>query len=164
MESAGNLATESRQTFSEENMKILRTILIALALTVSAFAWNCPTGQIRQQAPAGTSTSTPYYDVVEGIAFICVPSNPTPPAVGTVSSSNVNTNNNAANSNATANSNSASNSASNSTSTSSSNQTQGQKQKQQQSQTATGGQATATGGQAISSSTSTGGAANSPPA
>lgn len=42
------------------------------------FAWNCPSGQIRQQAPAGTPTSAPFYDVVEGIAFICVPNTPPP--------------------------------------------------------------------------------------
>ena len=46
---------------------------LALAFCSPAKAWDCPSGQIRQQAPAGTPTSTPYYDVVEGIAFICVP-------------------------------------------------------------------------------------------
>lgn len=68
----------------------------------TASAWNCPAGQIRQQAPAGTPTSTPYYDVVEGIAFICVPT-PTPggssstqtqsqTATGTANSTNTNNN------------------------------------------------------------------------
>ena len=55
----------------------VKVAVIALALSIfsgGAFAWNCPTGQIRQQAPVGTPSSTPYYDVVEGIAFICVPS------------------------------------------------------------------------------------------
>ena len=109
-------------------MKTLRMLIIALALCVPAFAWNCPTGQIRQQAPVGTPTTTPFYDVVEGIAFICVPS-PTPTP-------------------SPASSNSTSNSSSNSSA--SSNQSQKQKQSQTQSQVATGGNAssTSTGGNA----------------
>ena len=54
-------------------MKTLRLLLITLTLCLPALAWDCPAGQIRQQAPAGTPVSTPYYDVVEGIAFVCVP-------------------------------------------------------------------------------------------
>lgn len=64
-------------------MRTKTIVMIAgLALLASsARAWNCPSGQIRQQAPAGTPNTTPYYDVVEGIAFICVPAKPvTPPA------------------------------------------------------------------------------------
>ena len=55
---------------------------LVLMLSTFTFGWNCPTGQIRQQAPPGTPTTTPFYDVVEGIAFICVPSTPptTPPS------------------------------------------------------------------------------------
>ena len=57
---------------------VIAVVGLALAMLCSpaAKAWNCPSGQIRQQAPAGTPTSTPYYDVVEGIAFICVPTTP----------------------------------------------------------------------------------------
>ena len=50
-------------------MKHLFLAIAALMLAAPALAWNCPTGQIRQQAPSGTPTTTPYYDVVEGIAF-----------------------------------------------------------------------------------------------
>ena len=57
---------------------VLATLSL-LVFTSTASAWDCPSGQIRQQAPAGTPTTTPYYDVVEGIAFICVPSSPTSP-------------------------------------------------------------------------------------
>ena len=59
-------------------MKRIAMLLFGLALSVPAFAWDCPTGQIRQQAASGTPTTTPYYDVVEGIAFICVPTPTTP--------------------------------------------------------------------------------------
>src|SRR5271166_6070354 len=62
------------------SFKIILALSALAVLTAPAFGWNCPSGQIRQQAPAGTPTNTPYYDVVEGIAFICVPSNPTPPS------------------------------------------------------------------------------------
>ena len=124
-------------------MRTVKLILSTLLLTAACWGWNCPTGQIRQQAPAGTPVTAPYYDVVEGIAFICVPTNPTP-----TPTLNSNTNNNTNNNTNTVNS--------ASTSTSNSNQTQAQKQKQQQNQnqtqTATGGVATA-----ASTSTSTGG-------
>jgi hypothetical protein len=133
-------------------MKTLRTLLIALMFCAPAFAWDCPSGQIRQQAPAGTSTSAPYYDVVEGIAFICVP---TPTATTpSVTNNNTNTNSNTNSSNSNSASNSTANSSSNSASTSSSNQNQKQTQKQTQSQVATGGNAT--GG----SASAQGGAAN----
>jgi hypothetical protein len=106
----------------------MRTTLIKLSMLAAfvalapslAQAWNCPAGQIRQQAPPGTPTSAPGYDVVEGIAFICVP---VTPATDPGSSST---------SNATSNSNSQSNSNSKSNSNSS----------------ATGGTATANGGNA----------------
>ena len=131
-------------------MKLLRTLLIALALGSVCWGWNCPAGQIRQQAPAGTSTSTPYYDVVEGIAFICVPTPVTPvtpTTSGAVKSVNKNLNNNTnTNTNANTNNNNL-------------NQTQQQKQQQQQAQNqnqnatatsnATGGNSTATGGNAV---------------
>jgi hypothetical protein len=122
------LVNERGQQFSEENMKTLRTILIALALCIPAFAWNCPTGQIRQQAPAGTSTSTPFYDVIEGIAFICVPVNPVTPTG--VNNSNTNSNSSTSTSTSTSSSNSSASS------------TQRQRQQQNQSQVANGGNAT----------------------
>jgi hypothetical protein len=61
------------------------------AITVMAppaKAWNCPTGQHRVQAPAGTPTTAPYYDVVEGIAFICEPDTPTTPTTPSPSTQN----------------------------------------------------------------------------
>lgn len=94
-------------------------LLVAL-LAPSARAWNCPAGQIRQQAPAGTPTTTPYYDVVEGIAFICVPTTTTPPASSPSQTQSQNQSQNQSQSNsATSASNSTSTaaSASNSTST-----------------------------------------------
>jgi hypothetical protein len=108
--------------------------LIFFALCCSCFAWDCPAGQIRQQAPAGTPTTAPYYDVVEGIAFVCVPT-PTPTATGTAVTN-------------TSNSNSASNSTSNSNS--SSNQTQDQKQKQTQTQSNTSTNANQSEGGSVS--------------
>ncbi len=86
-------------------------VFAALAILLSAGsakAWNCPSGEIRQQAPAGTPTTAPNYDVVEGIAFICVPS--TPPSTPASSNSSNSTSNSASNSSSA--SNSASNSAS----------------------------------------------------
>jgi hypothetical protein len=68
-------------------MKHIAMLLFGLALSVPAFAWDCPTGQIRQQAASGTPTTTPYYDVVEGIAFICVPT-PTTTAMPSTTTSN----------------------------------------------------------------------------
>jgi DNA repair exonuclease SbcCD nuclease subunit len=68
-------------------MKLAIAVAI-LSLSSLCWGWNCPSGQIRQQAPAGTPTTAPYYDVVEGIAFICVPSTSTAPT----SVSNTNTN------------------------------------------------------------------------
>lgn len=53
---------------------------LGLFAASAAHAWQCPSGQIRQQAPAGTPTTAPYYDVVEGIAFICVPTPGAAPA------------------------------------------------------------------------------------
>jgi len=130
-----------------------------LLCSIASFAWDCPTGQIRQQAPTGTSTSTPYYDVVEGIAFICVVT-PTaqqqaPSLTNSNSNSNSNSNNNA-NNNSNSNSNTNNNTnTSTSKSTSASNsiakQSQQQFQNQNQSQTANGGNAT--GGTATSNAT-----------
>ena len=105
--------------------------VLSVVASVNALAWNCPTGQIRQQAPTGTPTTTPYYDVVEGIAFICVPTTPTTPASNGTTVANTNTNN--LTNNSSANSNSSSSSSSNA----SSNQTQGQGQKQTQSNSST---------------------------
>jgi hypothetical protein len=68
-------------------MKRIAMLLFGLALSAPAFAWDCPTGQIRQQAASGTPTTTPYYDVVEGIAFICVPT-PTTTAMPSTTTSN----------------------------------------------------------------------------
>ena len=69
-------------------MKRIAMLLLGLALSVPAFAWDCPTGQIRQQAASGTPTTTPYYDVVEGIAFICVPTPTTPTTTPSTTTSN----------------------------------------------------------------------------
>jgi hypothetical protein len=124
-------------------MKISLLCCAVFLLSCLSFAWDCPAGQIRQQAPAGTPTSTPYYDVVEGIAFVCVPTPGSTAPTGT-SLSSVNTNSNTNNSSSNSNSNSSSTSSSNSSATAN------QKQKQQQSQIATGGNATST-------ATSTGG-------
>ena len=68
-------------------MKRIAMLLFGLALSAPAFAWDCPTGQIRQQAASGTPTTTPYYDVVEGIAFICVPT-PTTTTMPSTTTSN----------------------------------------------------------------------------
>jgi hypothetical protein len=62
-------------------------VLFFVLFTPSAKAWDCPKGQIRQQAPAGT----PGAVVVEGIPFICV-STPTPGASNTNQNINTNTN------------------------------------------------------------------------
>lgn len=80
----------------------------------SANAWNCPSGQRRVQAPAGTPTNTPNYDVVEGIAFICEPTTPptTPPATPTTQNQSQ-----TQSQNQNASSNSASNASSNSNAT-----------------------------------------------
>lgn len=121
-------------------MKLVK-LLLALAVFACAplaRAWDCPSGMIRQQAPAGTPTNALYYDVVEGIAFICVPANP--PSSGT-GSSNTNTNTN-----------SNSNSNTNNVKVQNNNNVyaqggaggsayQTQKQSQSQTQTATGGNA-----------------------
>ena len=59
----------------------LQTILAVFAFcaisVLPAKAWTCPSGQIRQQAPAGTPTTAPGYDVIQGIPFICVPATQT---------------------------------------------------------------------------------------
>ena len=124
---------------------VIAAVVLVLAALCSpaAKAWDCPAGQIRQQAPAGTPTTAPYYDVVEGIAFICVPA--TPPITPSTSSNSSNSTS-SANSNSTSASNSTSKSNSNSSATggnATSTATGGnQQQKQNQSQTATGGNAT----------------------
>jgi hypothetical protein len=61
------------------NVIFVIALSVVASMTASpARAWNCPAGQQRVQAPPGTPTTTPYYDVVEGIAFICqpIPSSP----------------------------------------------------------------------------------------
>lgn len=68
-------------------MKLRYLVFMLAVLSCSAFAWDCPAGQIRQQAPAGTPTTAPYYDVVEGIAFVCVPTPTTPSTSGSNSTS-----------------------------------------------------------------------------
>jgi hypothetical protein len=116
-------------------------VIFAVALTATtatltanpAHAWNCPTGQHRVQAPKGTPTTAPYYDVVEGIAFVCEPDGTTTsPSPSTQNQSQNQQQNNSQSQNSTTTSNSNSNSSSGSKSTSTS--------------TATGGSATATGG------------------
>jgi hypothetical protein len=104
--------------------KGLLAFTMFLLCSASAFAWNCPTGQIRQQAPAGTPTTAPYYDVVEGIAFICVPSEPTPSTTGSSSTSTSSSNATGGNASSTATGGNA-------------NQKQGQKQSQTQSNSST---------------------------
>jgi hypothetical protein len=135
-------------------MKTLRLLAIIFTLCASALAWNCPAGQIRQQAPAGTPTTTQYYDVVEGIAFICVPT-PTSVAPTGVTNTLSNTNNNTV-----VNTNTAS-SVANSTSNSSASANQKQQQKQTQSQVATGGNASSISTAAGGSATATGNGDNS---
>lgn len=107
---------------------------LVLLCSASAFAWNCPTGQIRQQAPAGTPTTAPFYDVVEGIAFICVPSTPTPSTNPSATSSSTSTSNaTGGNASATATGGNV-NSTNNNISTNTLSQTQKQQQQQQQTQ------------------------------
>ena len=123
----------------------MRAVIAAVVLAVATLcspavhAWSCPAGQIRQQAPAGTPTTAPYYDVVEGIAFICVPA--TPPTTPSTSGSSANATSNA-NSASTSNSSSNSNSTANGGNATSTATGGNQKQNQNQSQTATGGNAT----------------------
>jgi hypothetical protein len=118
-------------------LAVFAVFLVAFTPSVVR-GWSCPSGQIRQQAPAGTPTTAPYYDVVEGIAFICVPVNP-PPSTSTTSPTQSQQQNQTQSSNSTSNSNSTANSASNSSSTSKA--TGGSANS-----TASGGSATATGG------------------
>lgn len=116
---------------------VIAAVVLVLATLCSpaAKAWNCPAGQQRVQAPAGTPTTAPYYDVVEGIAFVCEPIPTTPPPSTSGSSANAASN---ANSTSTSNSSSQANGG-NATSTATGGN---QQQKQNQSQTATGGNAT----------------------
>lgn len=112
--------------------KYFPALMFALLFcTAPAFAWNCPSGQHRVQAPPGTPKTAPFYDVVEGIAFICESDTPpTPPSSQkqdqsqtqsqNQTSNNTNTNNNSSKSTSSSASNSSSKSASNSSSTSSS--------------------------------------------
>jgi hypothetical protein len=117
---------------------IAAVVLVLAALCSPAVkAWDCPAGQIRQQAPAGTPTTAPYYDVVEGIAFICVPV--TPPTTPSTSGSSANA---ASNANSTSTASSNSNSSATGGNASSTATGGNQKQNQNQSQTATGGNAT----------------------
>jgi hypothetical protein len=142
--------------------------MTALCVTSKAVAWDCPAGQQRVQAPPGTPTTTPYYDVVEGIAFICQPIPtttvpPVPSAAGPTQSQNQNqsqTNSQNQSQNASLNStqntqnlnssSSGSFSKSNSGSTSASNSTSNSTSTSTSSSNATGG--SATGGTANSSS------------
>lgn len=117
-------------------MKLVQTAIAVMFLSIGSLAWNCPSGQIRQQAPPGTPVSTPYYDVVEGIAFICVPSTPpTTPSTTPSSQTQNQTQSQNQTQQQTASATSGSNSSSNSTS--GANATGGN---------ATGGNSTATGG------------------
>jgi len=122
---------------------VIASLVLVLAALCSpvAKAWNCPAGQIRQQAPAGTPTTTPYYDVVEGIAFICVPV--TPP-----------TNPTGGNSNASASSSAQSNSTSNASSQSSA--TGGKSSSVSNATGGAGGTSNATGGSATGGNATSG--------
>jgi hypothetical protein len=140
---------------------VIAAVVLVLATLCSpaATAWNCPAGQQRVQAPAGTPTTAPYYDVVEGIAFVCEPIPTTPPPSTSGSSANAASN---ANSTSTSNSSSQANGG-NATSTATGGN---QQQKQNQSQTATGGNATggnasAQGGTATASGNGVGNGNNS---
>src|SRR5208282_1659058 len=108
--------------------------LLAVTLVPSVRAWNCPSGQIRQQAPAGTPTNAPYYDVVEGIAFICVPATPpvTPPTTTPSSSTSSSSANSTSTSQATGGSvsNSGNNANTNKNTAQGGTATQGQQQSQ----------------------------------
>jgi hypothetical protein len=112
---------------------LLRFTALVLLSAAPAMAWNCPTGQRRVQAPTGTPTSTPFYDVVEGIAFICEPTTPPTPPTNPPSTSN-------STSSANSSSNSSSNSAANSSSSANNSVNNSVKVD------AKGGTATATGG------------------
>jgi hypothetical protein len=125
----------------------LKCLALGILLLISckgALAWNCPSGQIRIQAPPGTPTTAPYYDVVEGIAFICTPNTPpsTPPTQPTSLTQNQNQQQNQ---NANSNSTSTSGSSSNSSSNSNAKATGGNS-------TANGGNSTANGGNSVSTS------------
>ena len=117
---------------------------VVLMLSTMMFAWDCPTGQIRQQAPAGTPTTTPYYDVVEGIAFICVPSTPSPTTSTPSTQNQTQQQNQSQNASASSTSNSTSGATGG---TSTSNATGG-------TSTATGGTSNATGGKVSNSGNS----------
>lgn len=135
LDAADNFTPESAagKKLRKQLLKITGLAALLLMFSTGAFAWNCPTGQIRQQAPQGTPTTAPYYDVVEGIAFICVPANPSPtPSSSTqqqsqqqnqsttnnLQNTSTNKNTSASNSTSSANSNSTSNSSSASSSSS----------------------------------------------
>lgn len=119
---------------------VIASLVLGLAALCSpaAKAWDCPTGQIRQQAPAGTPTTTPYYDVVEGIAFICVPA--TPPTTPTGGSNAVSGSQSNSSSSSSSNANSQAGASSNSNATGGASQSNS---------SATGGNATATGGKSV---------------
>lgn len=136
-------------------LQTILTLVSCMFIGGQALAWNCPSGQIRQQAPAGTPTSTPNYDVVEGIAFICVPSTPpVTPSIGSNTNTNQNSNTNGnSNTNNNMNTSNSSSTATNNTrvsnnlklnNTLTNKQNQSQKQQQGQEQTATGGDASST--------------------
>lgn len=70
---------------------VFRSLFLAFAvllLSGSASAWNCPTGQIRVQVPAGTSGAV----VVEGLSFGCESANPPTGTANTNSNANQNSN------------------------------------------------------------------------
>src|SRR5208282_1459980 len=124
--------------------------LLAVTLVPSVRAWNCPSGQIRQQAPAGTPTNTPYYDVVEGIAFICVPNTPpSTPSPSTPSTASASQSQSSSTSTSAASSQASGKSTSNSGVKNSGNST------------ATGGNATATGGNATGGNSNVSNSGNS---
>lgn len=107
-------------------MKKFLPALILLFCSTPAFAWNCPQGQHRVQAPPGTPTTAPFYDVVEGIAFVCESDKPNDPKTPgqqqnqNQSQTSNNTNTNSSNSQSSSNASASSKSASVSSSTSSS--------------------------------------------
>ena len=115
--------------------KLLYLAAFLLLIPPSAKAWNCPSGQHRVQAPAGTPTNTPYYDVVEGIAFIC--ESDTPPT--TTPSSQTQSQNQSQNQTASSNSSSNSSSKSQSNSTSASGVNNSGNSSNTNTNTATGG-------------------------
>lgn len=87
----------------------LKTLFAAFAFfaisVLPAKAWSCPSGQIRQQAPTGTPTTAPGYDVIQGIPFICVSATPAPSQTQTQSQAQIQTQQATSNSKSSSNAN-----------------------------------------------------------